>query len=132
MAELRDARLTALLLAQDAFKDVQGRIHVYGIFDTLATERFPCALTFRVFCRLHGQGTHSVYVKIIDSLDDKLLETPAMPCEVSPTKGHDLFLTFGVTFKAQGKYTVQAFLDGVMEIETPLMIREAKQEDAEG
>jgi hypothetical protein len=55
-----------------------------------------------------------------------------MPCEISPTRGHDLFLTFGVAFKAQGKYCVQAFLDGVMELETPLMIREAKPEEVEG
>ena len=128
----REARLTALLVAQDAFKDVQGRIHIYGIFDTLSADRFPITLTFRVFCRVHGEGNHTVYVKIVDSLDDKLVDTPAMPCEVSPIKGHDLFLAFGVAFKSQGRYRVQASLDGVMELETPLMIRQAKPEEVEG
>jgi hypothetical protein len=132
MVQAREARLTALLIAQDAFKDLQGRIHVYGIFDTLSAERFPVMLTFRVFCRVHGEGNHTVYVKIVDSLDDKLVETEAMPCEVSPIRGHDLFLTFGVALKAQGKYMVQAFLDGVLQLETPLMIRQAKPEDVEG
>jgi hypothetical protein len=71
-------------------------------------------------------------VKIIDSLDEKVAETEAMSCEVSPTRGHDLFLTFRVAFKAQGRYCVQAFLDGVLELETPLMIRQARSEDAGG
>ena len=129
MAEARQAAITALLVAQDAFKDVQGRTHVYGIFDTLSAERFPITLTFRVFCRIQGEGTHTVYVKIVDSLDEKLVETAPMPCEVSPTKGHDLFLTFGLVFKALGKYRVEAFLDGVKELETPLMLRETKAVD---
>ena len=128
----REARLTALLIAQDAFRDLQGRIHVYGIFDTLSADRFPAPLTFRIFCRVHGEGNHTVYVKIIDSLDEKVAETEAMSCEVSPTRGHDLFLTFRVAFKAQGRYCVQAFLDGVLELETPLMIRQARSEDAGG
>jgi hypothetical protein len=126
MMGARDARVTALLVAQDAFKDVQGRTHVYGIFDTLSADRFPITLTFRVFCRIQGEGSHTAYIKIVDSLDEKLVETPPMPCEVSATKGHDLFLTFGLAFKAQGKYRVQAFLDGVQELETPLMLREVK------
>lgn len=128
----RDAAVTALIVAQDAFQDTMGRSHVIGIFDTIGTSSFPLNAAFVVYCRIQGQGTHTALLMIEDSLEETLVKTEPMVCEVSPTKAHQWFARFGVTFKAQGLYKVKAFLDGVAEIEVPLMVRLAPREQSEG
>lgn len=120
-----NAHVTALLVAQDAFKDDRKRSHIYGVFDSLGAPTFPVNIPFTVYCRLVGQGTHTVFLRIIDSLEEILVKTDAFHVEVTFQKGHELFLQFGVQFKAPGLYKVQAFVDGVPELEAPLYVRQA-------
>jgi len=120
----QQAAITSLIVSHDAFKDDKGRIHVYGIFDTIGAPRFPVNISFMVFCRVQGEGTHTAFFKIVDSLDEAVIQTEAMPFEVGLTKGHNFFMGFGVGFKAPGLYKVKAFLDGRPEMEVPLMVRE--------
>lgn len=124
----QDAAITALIVCHDAFRDEHDRIHIYGIFDTVGAPRFPINVSFMVFCRVQGEGTHTAFFKIVDSLDEAVIQTEAMPFEVVLKKGHAFFLGFGVGFKAPGLYKVEAFLDGKPELEVPLMVREAKEE----
>ncbi len=130
-APSQQAAITSLIISHDAFRDEKGRIHVYGIFDTIGAPRFPVNISFMVFCRVQGEGTHTAFFKIVDSLDEAVVQTEAMPFEVSLTKGHAFFLGFGVGLKAPGLYKVKAFLDGKPELEVPLMVREAKEEETE-
>ncbi len=118
-----DAHVTALLVAQDAFKDDRKRTHIHGIFDSLGASAFPITIPFVVYCRLVGQGTHTVFVRIIDSLEEVLVKTDALSVEVTFSKGHELFLQLAVQFKAQGLYKVQAFVDGIPQLEVPLYVR---------
>lgn len=120
-----EAHITALLMAQDAFKDDRKRSHIHGIFDSLGALSFPVVIPFVVYCRLVGQGTHTVFVRIIDSLEEVLIKTDALPVEVTFSKGHELFLQLAVQFKAQGLYTIQAFVDGIPQLEVPLYVRHA-------
>lgn len=119
-----EAQVTALLVAQDIFKDERGRTHVIGIFDSIGAANFPVEFSFMVFCAVRGVGTHTVLIRIDDSLGDKIAESDPFIVEVSPQKGHHLFLGFGVTLRAPGLYKVLAFLDGVKEIEQPLFVRQ--------
>jgi len=121
--ELR-AQVTALLVAQDAFKDERGRTHIIGVWDTVGASRFPINLGFMVYCAIKGEGTHTALIRIEDSLGDKIAESKPMIAEVTPQKGHQIFCGFGLTLKAPGLYRVIAFLDGVKEIEHPLFVRE--------
>ena len=127
-APSQQAAITSLIISHDAFRDEKGRIHVYGIFDTIGAPRFPVNISFMVFCRVQGEGTHTAFFKIVDSLEEAVVQTDAMPFEVNLTRGHAFFLGFGVGFKAPGLYKVKAFLDGRPELEVPLMLREAREE----
>ena len=118
------AQITALLVAQDAFEDKRGRTHVIGIFDTIGAPKFPVSIGFMVYIAVKGEGSHTVVVKMEDSLGDKILQTEPMVAEVTPQRGHQIFMGIGTTLKASGLYKVIAFLDGVEEIEHPLFIRE--------
>jgi len=122
----RDAAITALVVAQDAFEDKRGRSHVIGVFDTIGAAGFPVNVTFTIYCRIQGEGTHTAYMKIVDSFDETLVETDPLVCDISPTKGHQWFAGFGLTFKSPQLYKVRAYLDGVLEQEVPVMVREEK------
>jgi len=128
----RDAAITALIVAQDAFQDTVGRSHVIGIFDTIGSSTFPLNAAFVVYCRIQGEGTHMALLKIIDSLEDTVVKSDPMTCEVTLTKGHQWFAGFGVTFKSPGLYRVRAYLDGVLEAEAPLMVRTGPREKEHG
>jgi len=118
------AQVTALLVAQDAFQDNRGRTHVIGIFDTIGATKFPFNASFMVFCAIKGEGTHTALLKIEDSLGDTIAESEPMIAEVTHQKGHQIFFGFGLTLKAPGLYRINAFLDGIKEIEHPLYVRE--------
>ena len=118
------AQVTALLVAQDAFQDNRGRTHVIGIFDTIGAAKFHFNINFMVYCAIKGQGTHTALLKVEDSLGDKIVETEPMMVEVTPQKGSQIFYGFGLPLKAPGLYRVVAFLDGIREIEHPLLVRE--------
>lgn len=118
------AQVTALLVAQDAFQDTRGRTHVIGIFDTVGSPKFPVNISFMTYCAIKGQGTHTAFLKVENSLGDKIAESGAINVEVTQQKGHQIFFGFGLTIKAPGLYKVLAFLDGIREIEHPLFIRE--------
>jgi hypothetical protein len=120
-----DARVTALLIAQDTFRDVRGRSHVIGIFDSVAAHRFPIDIPFAVYCALKGRrhGTYRVVVKLLDSLENTLVQSDPYTVELTPTKGHDLYMGFVVRFTAQGLYRLIAYLDGIPALEVPLAVR---------
>ena len=120
----REAQVTALLVAQDAFRDDRGRTHVIGIFDTIGAPKFPVNISFMVYCAIKGEGTHTALLKVEDSLGDKIAQSESMIAEVTPQKSHQIFFGFGLTLKAPGLYRIIAFLDGIKEIEHPLFIRE--------
>jgi len=119
-----EAQVTALLVAQDAFRDDRGRTHVIGIFDTIGAPKFPVNISFMVYCAIKGEGTHTALLKIEDSLGDKIAQSEPMIAEVTPQKSHQIFFGFGLTLKAPGLYRIIAFLDGKKEIEHPLFVRE--------
>lgn len=123
-----EPRIVALLVAQDAFKDDHGRTHVYGIFDNIASPKFPLVTSFMVFVAFKGtkQGTYQAMVRLVDSLDNKLAETEQMTFEVTEFKGHNLFIKMGVHFPSPQLYKIGLFVDGVERLEVPLMIRKAE------
>jgi len=126
MAEaLLEPRISALLVAQDAFRDERGRIHVHGIFDNIASPKFPLVTGFMVFVAFRGtrQGTYQAMVQLLDSLDNKLAETEQMTFEVSEFKGHNLFINLGVRFPSPQLYKIKLFVDGIPRLEMPLMVR---------
>ena len=90
------AQVTALLVAQDAFKDDRGRTHVIGIFDTIGAPKFPVNISFMVYCAIKGEGTHTALLRVEDSLGDRIAESGPMIAEVTPQKGHQIFFGFGL------------------------------------
>ena len=126
------AQVTALLVAQDVFqdRDERKRTHIIGVFDSIGAPKFPVNLSFKVYCKISGEGTHTAVVRIDDSLGDRVVESGPMVVEVTPQKAHELFLGFGATFRGPGLYRVMAFLDGIKELEQPLYVREEVPEKA--
>ncbi len=129
MAEVpSEPRISALLVAQDAFRDERGRTHVHGIFDTLASPKFPLTTSFMVFVAFKGTkaGTYQAMVRLLDSLDTKLVETEQMTFEVTEFKGHNLFINLGICFPSPQLYKIKLFVDGVPRLEIPLMVRQVE------
>jgi len=123
-----EPRIAALLVAQDAFKDERGRIHVYGIFDTLASPKFPLITSFMIFVAFKGtkMGTYQAMIQVLDSLEDKLAQTEQMTFEVSEFKGHHLFINLGIRLPSPQLYRIRLFVDGVPRLDMPLMVRQAE------
>ena len=123
-----EPRVIALLIAQDAFKDDRGRTHVHGIFDNIATPKFPVVTSFMVFAAFKGtkQGTYQAKVEIVDSLGNKLAETEQMVFEVTEFKGHNWFINLGINFPSHQLYKIKLFVDGIERLEVPLMVRQVE------
>lgn len=129
MAEpLLEPRISALLVAQDAFRDERGRTHVHGIFDTIASPKFPLITSFVVFVAFKGtkRGTYQSMVRLVDSLENKRAETEQMTFEVSEFKGHNMFINLGIQFPSPQLYRIKLFVDGIERLEMPLMVRQVE------
>jgi len=129
MAEVtQEPRISALLVAQDAFRDERGRTHVHGIFDNIASPKFPLATSFMVFVVFKGtkQGTYQAMVQIVDSLGNKLAQTEQMVFEVTEFKGHNLFINLGIRFPSPQLYKIELFVNGVPRLEMPLMVHQVE------
>ncbi len=121
-----EPRISALLVAQDAFRDERGRTHVHGIFDNIASPKFPLVTSFMVFVVFKGtqRGTYQAMVRLLDSLGNKLIETEQMTFEVTEFKGHSWFISLGVNFPSPQLYKIKLFVDGIEQLEMPLMVRQ--------
>jgi len=129
MAEVHlEPRISALLVAQDAFRDERGRIHVHGIFDNIASPKFPLTTSFMVFVAFRGtkRGNYQAMVRLLDSLDNKLVETEQMRFEVTEFKGHNLFIKLGVRLASPQLYKIKLFVDGIERLDMPLMVRQVE------
>ena len=126
--EPREPRISALLVAQDAFRDERGRVHVHGIFDTIGSPKFPLITSFTIFVAFRGteRGNYQAMVQLLDSLDNKLAETEQMRFEVTEFKGHNLFINLGIRFPSPQLYKIKLFVDGIERLEMPLMVRQAE------
>jgi hypothetical protein len=123
-----EPRISALLVAQDAFRDERGRIHVHGIFDNLASPKFPVTTNFVVFVAFRGtkRGSYQAMVRLLDSLDNKMVETEQMFFDVTEFKGHNLFINMSIGFPSPQLYKIKLFVDGIERLEMPLMVRRAE------
>lgn len=123
-----EPRVAALLVAQDAFRDERGRVHVHGIFDTIASPQFPLVTSFMVFVAFRGtkRGTYQAAVRLLDSLDNKLAQTEQMVFEVTELKGHNLFINLGVRLPSPQLYKIKLIIDGTERLEMPLMVRQVE------
>jgi len=129
MAEVPvEPRIAALLVAQDAFRDERGRVHVHGIFDTIASPKFPLVTTFMVFVAFKGTkwGTYQAMVRLIDSLDNQLAQTEQITFELTEFKGHNLFINLNIRFPSPQLYKIKLFIDGGERLEMPLMLRQVE------
>jgi len=128
MVDPAEPKVAALLVANDAFKDERGRVHIYGIFDTVAAPQFPFNIKFTIFVSFKGsrRGTYQAMVQLLDSLDTALLKTELMTFEVSEFKGHNLFINVGVRFPSPQLYKIKLFVDGIERLEMPMMVRQAE------
>ena len=125
MAEPSEPKIAALLVANDAFKDDRGRVHVHGVFDTIAAPQFPLNINFTIFVSFKGSksGTYQAMVQLQDSLNNPVVKTEPMIFDVSEFKGHNLFVNVTARFPAPQLYKIKLFVDGIERLEMPLMVR---------
>ena len=125
---LPEPRVIALLVAQDAFKDERGRTHIHGIFDNIASPKFPLVTGFMVFIAFKGtkQGTYQAMIQLVDSLGNKLVQTEQVVFEVTEFKGHNWFVSLGINFPSPQLYKIKLFVDGIPRLEVPLMVRQVE------
>jgi len=125
---LLEPRISALLVAQDAFRDDRGRTHVHGIFDNIASPKFPIVTSFMVFVAFKGtkQGTYQAMIKLEDSLGNDLVQTEQVVFEVTEYKGHTWFANLGIRFPSPQLYKIKLFVDGIPRLEVPLMVRQVE------
>ena len=127
MAE-QEPMIAALLVAQDAFRDERGRVHVHGIFDNIASPKFPVVTSFMVFVAFKGtkRGSYQAMIQLVDSLGNKLVETEQLVFEVTEFKGHNLFINLNIRLPSPQLYKIKLFVDGIPRLELPLMVRQVE------
>ena len=118
----RGVYLTAVVIAQEAFRDERGRTHLIGIFDRLSAQAFPLATDFMVWCNIKGHGTATILLRLIDAEKAELITTDPLVAEVTPFKGHEWFVTVKTTFPSPGLYKLVAIVDDEPLLEVPLMV----------
>ena len=87
MTESTGVRVTALLLGQDSFRDERGRAHVIGIFDTVGAQQFPMAFQFSIYCRLHGEGSHELILRVLDPNGMEIVRSEPITANLLPHPG---------------------------------------------
>ncbi len=122
VSERHGVYLTAVVIAQDAFRDDRGRTHVIGVFDKLTTAEFPLAASFMVWCNIKGYGTATVALRLIDAANRGLVVTSPLEVEVTPFKGHEWFITMKASFPEPALYKLVALVDDTEVMEVPLMV----------
>jgi hypothetical protein len=120
--------VTALLLGQDAFRDERGRAHVIGIFDTVGAPQFPMNFQFSIYCRLHGEGDHTLILRVLDPQGAEVVRSEAITAHLLPIQGHQFFMSLGLHAEQEGLFLVQALLDGQIAQESPLLIEAGPDE----
>lgn len=101
---------------------------MHGIFDTLASPKFPLITSFMVFVAFKGtkMGTYQAMIQVLDSLENKLAQTEQMPFEVTEFKGHHLFINLGIRLPIPQLYKIRLFIDGIPRLDMPLMVRQTE------
>ena len=125
-------RVTALILGQDSFRDERGRAHVIGIFDTVGAQQFPMAFQFSIYCRLHGEGTHQLVLRVLDPLGMEIVRSEPITANLLPIQGHQFFMSIGIQAETDGLFLVQAVVDGRVEQEAPLLVETGQDEWHQG
>lgn len=123
-----DAHVTALLLGQDAFRDERGRAHVIGIFDTVGATQFPMGFQFAIYCRLHGEGDHTLVIRVLDPQGIEVVHSDPIAAQLLPIQGHQFFMSLGLQAENEGLFQVQVLLDGEVAQEAPLLIEAGPDE----
>ena len=122
------ARVTALLVGQDAFRDERGRAHVIGIFDTIGAANLPMGFQFAVYCRLHGEGRHALILRVLDPEGREMVRSEPIDAQLLPVQGHQFFMNLGLEAREEGVHLVQALLDGEVAQEAPLLVEHGPDE----
>ena len=128
MASDAPARVTALLLGQDAFRDERGRAHVIGIFDTVGATQLPMGFQFAIYCRLHGTGQHVLILRVLDPQGREIVRSEPIDAQLLPVQGHQFFMNLGLEATEEGIHLVQAILDGELAQEAPLLVEHGPDE----
>ena len=128
MTEPTNARVTALLLGQDSFRDERGRAHVIGIFDTVGAQQFPMAFQFSIYCRLHGEGSHELILRVLDPNGMEIVRSEPIMANLLPIQGHQFFMSIGIQAESEGLFLVQAVVDGSIAQEAPLLVESGENE----
>ena len=132
MTEPSAVRVTALLLGQDSFRDERGRAHVIGIFDTVGSQQFPMAFQFSIYCRLHGEGSHELILRVLDPNGMEIVKSEPIMANLLPIQGHQFFMSIGIQAENDGLFLVQAVVDGNVEQEAPLLVEPGEDEWHQG
>ncbi len=128
MSQSPDVRVTALILGQDSFRDERGRAHVIGIFDTVGAQQFPMAFQFSIYCRLHGEGSHELVLRVLDPREMEIVRSEPITAHLLPIQGHQFFMSIGIQAETDGLFRVQALVDGRVEQEAPLLVEPGQDE----
>ena len=128
----RGVHLSAVVIAQDAFRDERGRTHIIGVFDRLSAVTFPLITEFMVWCNIKGHGRATITLRLIDGEKSELMETDPLIAEVTPFKGHEWFVTVNVTFPHPGLYKLEGLVDKRPLIDVPLMVWQTEAAPPDG
>ena len=128
MTESSGVRVTSLLLGQDSFRDERGRAHVIGIFDTVGAQQFPMAFQFSIYCRLHGEGSHELILRVLDPNGMEIVRSEPIMANLLPIQGHQFFMSIGIQAESDGLFLVQAVVDGQVAQEAPLLVEPGSEE----
>ena len=117
----------------DSAIENNGKLYVWGTFDTICAERVPimhpqCAFAMRICFQAGDEGEHELVIRFIDEDGKARFELP--PARIRVELPRDAyFLTRnqvlnikGLPFERTGQYSLDVLIDGEMLTRIPLRV----------
>ena len=123
------------VLCDDVRREDNGKFILIGLFEAINAKIFPAthAALFVVNRWCKGSGTFTQKIRIVNPKDKSLIfQTDEQTFElVDIDRHHTLISRFNnLVFPNAGKYWVEVLLDGELVINYPIILNEAKEQQA--
>lgn len=102
------ATLQALLVCEGASRSPDGKLTLYGIFDRLNVEDLKGHVSFWVYAKIKGTGTHEFSIDVVDRTGKSVFKDDERPSIEKNLKGGGLQmqLQMVIGFKKSGPFRV--------------------------
>ena len=120
------------VLCDDVRREDNGKFILLGLFEAINALNFPAKhqtmFVANRWCK--GEGEFTQKIRIVSSMDQStVFQTDDQPFSLADIDSHHTLISKfnNLVFPKTGKYWVEVLLDGELELNYPLILKEAKK-----